>query len=310
MTGTAPLSICLTCSHGGHLTEMRKLEPAFAGHHTFYICYDAATTRELEGAYRIPNMARNPIELLKNLFRATRIFMKERPDVIVSTGAEIALPVVAVGKLFGAKTVYIECGAQVSRPSFTGRVMYYFADAFFVQWPELLQAYGPRAQLRGSFVDNVTPFPDDRSSEGRGTVILVNPPSAPDRAPHASAAVLASVLQQRGYVVRVVDAIHEGLDVQTTGALVLHMDAAAVIMLSSDSYLQNMLQDTTRAHEPRPLFGWGIEGDYGLDVKAARGDFGTILAGLAKICGPSPHDALPIDMETPPDWALFGRRVL
>jgi UDP-N-acetylglucosamine:LPS N-acetylglucosamine transferase len=107
-------------------------------------------------------MAKNPIEFAKNLVRVTRIFRRERPDLIVSTGAEIALPVVAVGKFFGCKTIYVECGAQVTEPSFTGRFMVRFADWFYVQWPELRNAYGPRALFEGSLVDeavNAERFP-------------------------------------------------------------------------------------------------------------------------------------------------------
>ncbi len=60
---------------------------------------------------------------------------------------------VLVGKLFGARVLYIECGAQVVHPSVTGRVMYWLADEFYVQWPELLAAYGCRARFVGSLVD-------------------------------------------------------------------------------------------------------------------------------------------------------------
>lgn len=148
-----PIKICCTCSHGGHLNEMLQLQEAFEGHEVFYFCYDAETTRPLEHAYLVPNMARNPVEFLKNLVRVYRIFHKERPHLIVSTGAEIAIPVVLVGKLFGTRTLYIECGAQVVRPSVTGRVMYWLADEFYVQWPELLNAYGHRARYSGSLID-------------------------------------------------------------------------------------------------------------------------------------------------------------
>lgn len=150
------LKVCLTCSHGGHLNELLQLQEAFAGHETFYFCYDADTTRRLERAYLVPNMARNPIEFMKNLVRVYRIFRSERPDVIFSTGAEIAIPVVLVGKLYRATTIYVECGAQVVHPSVTGRVMYWLADAFFVQWPELLAAYGPRARYAGSLIAEET----------------------------------------------------------------------------------------------------------------------------------------------------------
>jgi len=155
MSGTRgkPIKICLACSHGGHLNEMLQLSEAFTGQDVFYFCYDAETTRRLPGAYLAPNMARNPVELIKNVFRVARIFRKERPDLIVSTGAEIAIPVVLVGKLFRVKSLYIECGAQVTRPSFTGRIMYWLADEFYVQWPELLKVYGPRARFEGSLID-------------------------------------------------------------------------------------------------------------------------------------------------------------
>ena len=154
-TSQRRIKIALVCSHGGHLTEMLQLQDAFAGHDTFYFCYDAETTRALPNAYRVPNMARNPVEFLKNLGRVARIFRKERPDLIVSTGAEIALPVLFVGKLFRAPMVYIECGAQVAHPSFTGRIMYWLADEFYVQWRELAAAYGPRAKYRGSLIDEI-----------------------------------------------------------------------------------------------------------------------------------------------------------
>ncbi|GMV99493.1 MAG: hypothetical protein AMXMBFR84_06320 [Candidatus Hydrogenedentota bacterium] len=148
------LSICLVCSHGGHLTEMLQLLGAFDGHRTFYFCYDADTTRHLDPAYRIPNMARNPIEMAKNLVRVWRIFRKEKPNLIVSTGAEIAIPAVVIGKLFfRTPVIYVECGAQVTRPSFTGRIMYHLADWFYVQWPELQPVYGPKALFKGSLVD-------------------------------------------------------------------------------------------------------------------------------------------------------------
>jgi beta-1,4-N-acetylglucosaminyltransferase len=149
----ARLNICLTSSHGGHLNEILQLADAFTGHDIFYFCYDAETTRVLPNASLIPNMAKNPIEFVKNIFRVFRLFRKERPDLIVSTGAEIALPVVFVGKLFRTKVLYVESCAQVFHPSFTGRIMYWLADEFYIQWPELLEVYGSRARLEGSLID-------------------------------------------------------------------------------------------------------------------------------------------------------------
>ncbi len=149
----AAFTICLACSHGGHLNEMLALREAFEGHDTFYFCYDADTTRRLPRAYLVPNMAANPIELLKNLVRVFRIFRRERPGLAISTGAEIALPVLAISKAYRIPFFYIECGAQALHPSFTGRIMYWLADRFYVQWPELQAVYGSRALYRGSLID-------------------------------------------------------------------------------------------------------------------------------------------------------------
>ncbi len=198
---------------------MLALMDAFEGHDTFFYCYDAETTRALPHAYRVPNRSTNPLEYLFNLVRAYRIFRKERPDLVVSTGAEIAIPVFLVAKLFRLPTVYIECGAQVRTPSLTGRLMYWLADRFCVQWPELVRAYGPRAMFRGSLVDEDKPFEGDRSAGKRMRVTLLQPAHVSGFSsdqPPMGLACLASVLQQLECEVRVLDASVERLSVEQT----------------------------------------------------------------------------------------------
>lgn len=136
---------------------MLELQPAFEGYETFYFCYDADTTRRLPNAYLVPNRPYSPFRFLWNLAYLTRIYKKEKPDFVLSTGAEIAIPAVFIAKLFHIPTLYIECGAQVTKPSLTGRILSRIADTFYVQWPELLQAYGKKAQYRGSLIDEDRP---------------------------------------------------------------------------------------------------------------------------------------------------------
>lgn len=149
----AGLKIGLVCSHGGHLTEMLELAEAFEGMDTFYFTYDGETTRELDNAYVVPNRPGHPVQFALNLVRLTRIFRKERPDYVVSTGAEIAIPAFIVARLFRIPTLYIECGCQVTEPSFTGRFVARLSTRFLVQWPELLDAYAGRAEYAGSLID-------------------------------------------------------------------------------------------------------------------------------------------------------------
>jgi len=150
-------TVALVSSHGGHLTELLELDDAFAECNKFYFCYDADTTRRLPNAYLVPNRPYSPIRFIVNLARLWKIFSKERPDFLVSTGAEIAIPAFIVAKLRGVRSLYIECGAQCTRPSITGRVVVHLADQFFVQWPELLPAYCGRAEYRGSLIDETAP---------------------------------------------------------------------------------------------------------------------------------------------------------
>ncbi len=211
---TGRLTIGLICSHGGHLTEMLQLMDAFDGHDVFFLSYDAPTTSQLKRAYLVPNMARNPVEFAKNLFRVHRIFKKERPDLLISTGAEIALPAAVIARLLGIPFLYIECGAQVFCPSMTGRIMYWLADRFLVQWPELLDKYGGRARFRGSLIDKDTAVHSDRSHEKYPRVSLVQPAFSggfSSKQPPVGLAYLASVLQKSGAQVRVIDANAEGL---------------------------------------------------------------------------------------------------
>jgi beta-1,4-N-acetylglucosaminyltransferase len=149
--------IALVSSHGGHLTELLELAHAFAECNTFYFSYNADTTRRLPNAYLTQNRPYSPLHFLINLVRVWRIFSKERPDFLVSTGAEIAIPAFIVAKLRGIHSLYIECGAQVTQPSLTGRIVVHLADRFFVQWPELVPAYRGRAEYRGSLVDETAP---------------------------------------------------------------------------------------------------------------------------------------------------------
>ncbi len=162
--GEALGKIGLICSHGGHLTEMLELAPAFEGFETFYFCYDADTTRVLPNVHLTPNKPYSPLQFIKNFVRLWRLFTRERPDCLVSTGAEIALAGFLIAKLRGIRTLYIECGAQVTHPSMTGRIMVHLADQFYVQWPELQEVYGKKALFVGSLVDELKKDPNN--SEG------------------------------------------------------------------------------------------------------------------------------------------------
>jgi len=147
------LKVALVCSHGGHLTEMQMLWPAFEGQDCFLVSYQSPRTEAstwVMQKYLLPNIGTNIARMMTTALQAVWILGHEQPDVVVSTGAEIAIPFLWVGKLMGVKTVYVESWCRVRSPSGTGPLVYPVSDLFLVQWPALTWAYGPKAHYLGA----------------------------------------------------------------------------------------------------------------------------------------------------------------
>jgi beta-1,4-N-acetylglucosaminyltransferase len=147
------MKIALVCSHGGHLTELIYLSEAFQEHDTFFITYDNFRTRVLEDPkYLLENIGTNPLKMTKSFYQIFKAFLKEKPDIIISTGSEIAIPAFILAKFFRIKTMFIESWCRVKTKSGTGRIVYYLSDDFLVQWPQLLEVYGNKAKYEGAVI--------------------------------------------------------------------------------------------------------------------------------------------------------------
>ena len=142
--------ICIACSSGGHYREALRATELLDGtkyYVTFWTPHFAQETKE-KRFYFITHPGRNPFRLFRNIIESYRILKRERPDVIVSTGADVAVPTCILGKLFGAKVIYIESGGQVYTSSLSGKIVYLFADLFLVQWQPALKNF-PKAVYGG-----------------------------------------------------------------------------------------------------------------------------------------------------------------
>ena len=144
------MKICLTCSHGGHLTEILQLMDAFKGHDVFFITYEGLRTRELDNKYTMKNLGKNPLRFLVSVPKVFKILLREKPDIIISTGSEIAIPVFYVARILGIRTMFIESLCRVKEPSLSGRIVYPVSGVFLVQWKQLLDKFGKKAQYWGS----------------------------------------------------------------------------------------------------------------------------------------------------------------
>lgn len=147
------MKVGIVCSQGGHLTEALEVFEAFDGYATFIATYTGprhAELQQLTTAYAIDYSGVGPLSALRYAWWALRIMWTERPDVIFSTGAEIALPFFLFGRLTRAKLIYLECWCKVNQLSLTGRLVYRMSNVFLVQWPQLLAACGCKAKYAGA----------------------------------------------------------------------------------------------------------------------------------------------------------------
>lgn len=144
------MNIALACSAGGHLTELQQLEPVYSNFRSFFVTFQRCDTAELPGkVYYVTDPKRHPLKLLKNLLESLRIVLRERPDVVITTGAGVVIPFCYLAKVWGTHIIYIESVCRVDQPSLTGRLLYHIADLFLVQWEEVQRRYGPQAQFWG-----------------------------------------------------------------------------------------------------------------------------------------------------------------
>lgn len=147
------MKVCLVGSSGGHLTQLYMLQPFWGSNERFWVSFDKEDARSLLKDERFypchyPTN-RNLKNLVRNFFLAIKILRKERPDLLISTGAAVAVPFFYLGKLLGAKLVYIEVFDRIDRPTLTGRLIYPITDLFIVQWEEMKKVY-PKALHLGS----------------------------------------------------------------------------------------------------------------------------------------------------------------
>lgn len=147
-----PPRAIVVASGGGHLAEaLLAIDgvPLRATIATFRLPH---TEKTLQGVgwkrTYLTNPHGNPLKYLQNIWQSLWLVVKDRPDLVISTGAGMVVPTCVISKLFGARLVFIETAARVTTPSRTGRLLYRFADEFYVQWEPLLKVY-PRARYGG-----------------------------------------------------------------------------------------------------------------------------------------------------------------
>ncbi len=145
-TGFKKCKILAVSSSGGHWSELLRLQPAFEGQEVVYVTTqkDCQSQVPHNRLYVIPDANRDQwfklIGLIGVMFIIT---LRERPDVVISTGAAPGYFALRFGRWFGARTLWLDSIANAEELSLSGRLVKPYADLLLTQWPHLEALGGP-----------------------------------------------------------------------------------------------------------------------------------------------------------------------
>jgi UDP-N-acetylglucosamine:LPS N-acetylglucosamine transferase len=146
MTDESRTRVLAVSSGGGHWVQLRRLRPAFEGFETVWMTVDAGYREELgaDRLYVVNDATRwNRAGLVVCALRVFWALLRVRPHVVVTTGAAPGFFAVVLGKLLGARTVWIDSIANADVLSGSGTWIGRFADLWLTQWPHLAREGGP-----------------------------------------------------------------------------------------------------------------------------------------------------------------------
>jgi UDP-N-acetylglucosamine:LPS N-acetylglucosamine transferase len=146
------MKILLVASAGGHLAQLLTLRSWWSQYDRHWVTFNqqdavSALNDEPVTWAHFP-VTRNIPNAVRNLGLAVRTMRRERPDVVVTTGAGVSLPFFVIARFLRIRTVYIEVFDRITSPTLTGRLSYPLSDAMCGQWPEQRALY-PEAVLIG-----------------------------------------------------------------------------------------------------------------------------------------------------------------
>lgn len=149
------IKVCLVGSSGGHLTHLYMLKPFWENKKRFWVTFDKEDARSLLNGEKVypcyyPTN-RNIKNLIRNTVVAWKVLHKEKPDLLISSGAAVSVPFFYLGKLFGSKLIYIEVFDRIDKPTLSGRLVYPIVDKFIVQWEEQKEVYKKAINLGSIF---------------------------------------------------------------------------------------------------------------------------------------------------------------
>ena len=81
------------------------------------------------------------ILFLKSSFKALILWIRYRPNIVITTGTMVAYPFYLLSVLFRKKFIFIETFGRATMPTVAGKKMEKHSDLFIVQWESMKKFY-------------------------------------------------------------------------------------------------------------------------------------------------------------------------
>lgn len=142
-SGARTPKLCLVSSSGGHWEQLKKLQPLIDKYGGFYVTEKAMFDEEADYFMMQTDLKDRcmPFKMLVNSCRALYIWVKERPDFVITTGTMVAYPFYIMSILTHKKFIFIETFGRADMPTVAGKHMEKHSDLFIVQWPSQKKYY-------------------------------------------------------------------------------------------------------------------------------------------------------------------------
>lgn len=146
--------VLFVCNNGGHYSEMMCLSSMRNSYDVMMLSDNKSASDDFGGKAIYMNAfnysGNKLLNFVGNFFASVKVCLKLRPDCMISTGAGIAVPVFMAARFFGIKLIFIESRARVYSRSKAGRMLSRICDNLYVQWPEMKEVYGRKAEYHGT----------------------------------------------------------------------------------------------------------------------------------------------------------------
>lgn len=149
-----PVRVLALASAGGHWVQLRRLRPAWRDCDVAYATSNSGYRPEIDAEhadaglppprfYTFPDASRwQKLRLLRQLLTVLRIFLRERPDVVISTGASAGYFALRIAKLCRRRTIWLDSIANSAELSLAGQRVGPYADLWLTQWEDLVDPPG------------------------------------------------------------------------------------------------------------------------------------------------------------------------